>query len=522
MRTEPLFALALFLILLAAPAIAGTKEDIQTGLRCYFNMNETGPAQYRYSSVFNNAYYLEDISVSHITRFGTIGNYSVGNFSINDAYNWLTSDKCGILNFDEVNSWTIRLILNISKFQNYDIFMGEGRALASNMDNQYYVGADGILHYEICKRAAGCGTCTGAAPSALTANNSYTFYHTYDATSKNHSFYLNGSFFSSCIDSQTYGKTDLTYLFLGTRTDQAYSAPNTHIGGVAMWNRSLNQVEITYDYQGGIRREYPEPEETHTLSWSPYPPNITLEKGQTILIKENASCSLGDIDNYGINEPWPELSWVNGQGLLTNSSFGVNRGFYNASIWATDTAGNLLNGSFWINLTCAPSWACSSYGSCNSSDIAPCISVTDGFCSDTYMGDLSIYDNNSCSCAPSWACSSYGSCNGTSGIISCINVTDHLCFHTYTGNISAFDGICQKSRIAATDEILILLAIGVFFWVAMLTLTFTFRSFALTSMMWLSGVVLGLFFAGNFNIMIGFGFMLLSTMIFLWVASRQS
>lgn len=95
--------------------------------------------------------------------------------------------------------------------------------------------------------------------------------------------------------------------------------------------------------------------------------------------------------------------------------------------------------------TCTPDWQCSGYGSCNTSNQAPCNAVTDmNACGDTYSGDYSEFSPQSCDyCAFSVThpitgdtstCDVYGYPNNTavlSNFATCCNVTklasDCLC-----------------------------------------------------------------------------------------------
>jgi hypothetical protein len=214
--------------------------------------------------------------------------------------------------------------------------------------------------------------------------------------------------------------------------------------------------------------------------------------------------------------------------LAWNKNFSESAGGYNISLFAKDSNGFSSFIDYSNNfMIVAENFSCSAYGNCSVTNTTPCLSALDGsFCAHAYTGNLSVFDASCAFCAPSWYCSNYLPCD-MSNTSACLVISDYsLCNSTAPGNYSAYNLNCSyippTSRISSSTENLILLAIGVFLWVALLTLTFVFRSFALTGMMWIVGIVLGLFFAIYFYISIGLGFMLLSTSIFLWVASKNN
>lgn len=98
-----------------------------------------------------------------------------------------------------------------------------------------------------------------------------------------------------------------------------------------------------------------------------------------------------------------------------------------------------------------PEWSCSDYGSCNMSDIIPCLNVSNIYPSDdVFSGDLGTYDGGCDYCTPSWACSNFDVCVTLGDPQVCLNVTDsNNCYaitgqaaDQFTGNVTDYNGYC--------------------------------------------------------------------------------
>lgn len=58
--------------------------------------------------------------------------------------------------------------------------------------------------------------------------------------------------------------------------------------------------------------------------------------------------------------------------------------------------------TFYLFEECVPNWSCSSFGACNVSNVLPCTAVVDGnACGESFMGNLSDYDDSCVYVAPS-------------------------------------------------------------------------------------------------------------------------
>ena len=259
-------------------------------------------------------------------------------------------------------------------------------------------------------------------------------------------------------------------------------------------------------------------------AWAGYSNATELGTNNTYAVKMNPVISGIGVLNEICSPSWSCSAYGNCSSNNQTACLNVSDSNLCGDIFGGDLGD--YNGTCSYTPPCTPSWSCSAYGNCSSNNQTACLNVSDSnLCGDIFGGDLGDYNGTCSYCWPNWYCSNYASC-ASNNISSCLVISDYSsCNSTAPSNYTAYNTNCTYTppppHISADNENLVLLAIGVFFWVAMLTLTFIFRSVALTSMMWLSGVVLGLFFAVNFYILVGFGFMLLSTFIFLWVASQH-
>jgi hypothetical protein len=129
-------------------------------------------------------------------------------------------------------------------------------------------------------------------------------------------------------------------------------------------------------------------------------------------------------------------------------------------------------------------------------------------------------------CVSNFTCVSFAACSPFN-ISACLNVSDLVCNTTFAGNVSTYNQNCSYSAAPpgelppATMDISTLsgglvFGILVFFWLALLTLTLIFRNFAIASLAWILGIILG-FWLFQLGPIFAFGFMLLDTAIFLTI-----
>jgi hypothetical protein len=191
---------------------------------------------------------------------------------------------------------------------------------------------------------------------------------------------------------------------------------------------------------------------------------------------------------------------VNWSAVISNNSVPV---FYNLSVGA-----RLLNGSL----------SATNYT----------YNATDAIGS--YRFNLSAYDGVATSnktlstafdiCVISYNCTSYAACAATN-ISACSAVTDTGCGFPYNGSLSAYDVNCTYAPPApvvppgsfydlTTQTGVLLFGIVLFFWLALLTISFIFRTLPTMVLCWCVGVLLG-FWLYQFGAGWAFGFMLMES-----------
>jgi hypothetical protein len=214
-------------------------------------------------------------------------------------------------------------------------------------------------------------------------------------------------------------------------------------------------------------------------AWVQYPPNISANKSQTVAIQLNlTSTNL----TYTINDS--VAASLSQGGLLTANT--SSAGFWNLKANVSNQYGSVI-GLFWLNVSCFPAWSCSIFSECSNLSFHTCLAVADA----------------------------------------------NLCGANYTGNLSAFDGACtytppSSTTTSTTGDFKDLKTIQgeiffftlLLFWVAMLVISLVFRNFATASLMWLSGVVIGVFLY-QFGALTAIGFLLLDTAVFLGIGKLR-
>lgn len=133
-------------------------------------------------------------------------------------------------------------------------------------------------------------------------------------------------------------------------------------------------------------------------------------------------------------------------------------------------------------------------------------------------------------CTPLWACSQFAMCN-ISNFQPCLTISDlNVCGFPSPGNESAYTKGCTYSPPAPSDlgdfkdlhsmQGVIFFFILVFLWLALLIISFLFRNFAVVSLFWLLGVLMGLWIA-QVGYLAAIGFLLLDTAIFFTVGRMK-
>jgi hypothetical protein len=130
-------------------------------------------------------------------------------------------------------------------------------------------------------------------------------------------------------------------------------------------------------------------------------------------------------------------------------------------------------------------------------------------------------------CVSEFACTQYAYC-GMNNVSVCNVVSDVKCGYAFGGNVSDYDISCvyvspvptgAKFDLNTTTGALVF-GIMVFFWLALLVISFIFRSFATVVLMWAIGVLLG-FWLYQFGAIWSIGFMLLDTALVMTLAKSR-